>query len=60
MNGRPRTRLKLAALATAALTAAGLAFAGRFLSVDRDLPDLARRAADIKWRDVLQPRFVPQ
>lgn len=34
--------------------------AGRFLSVDRDLPDLARRAADIEWRDVLQPRFVPQ
>ena len=32
---------------------------GRFLSVDWDLPDLARRAADIERRDVLQLRFVP-
>jgi NAD(P)-dependent dehydrogenase (short-subunit alcohol dehydrogenase family) len=32
---------------------------GRFLSVDWDLPDLARRAEDIERRDVLQLRFVP-
>jgi NAD(P)-dependent dehydrogenase (short-subunit alcohol dehydrogenase family) len=31
---------------------------GRFLSVDWDLPDLARRAADIAARDVLQIRFA--
>jgi NAD(P)-dependent dehydrogenase (short-subunit alcohol dehydrogenase family) len=30
---------------------------GRFLSVDWDLPDLARRAADIERRDVLQLRL---
>ncbi len=32
---------------------------GRFLSVDSDLPDQARRAADIRHRDVLQIRFAP-
>jgi 3-oxoacyl-[acyl-carrier protein] reductase len=32
---------------------------GRFLSVEWDLPDLARRATDIERRDVLQLRFVP-
>ena len=31
---------------------------GRFLSVDWDLPDLDRRAADIAARDVLQIRFA--
>jgi NAD(P)-dependent dehydrogenase (short-subunit alcohol dehydrogenase family) len=33
---------------------------GRFLSADWDLPDLARRAADIERRDVLQLRFAPE
>jgi NAD(P)-dependent dehydrogenase (short-subunit alcohol dehydrogenase family) len=33
---------------------------GRFLSVDWDLPDLARRAADIERHDVLQLRLVPE
>jgi NAD(P)-dependent dehydrogenase (short-subunit alcohol dehydrogenase family) len=32
---------------------------GRFVSVDADLPDQARRAADIRRRDVLQIRFAP-
>jgi NAD(P)-dependent dehydrogenase (short-subunit alcohol dehydrogenase family) len=32
---------------------------GRFLSVEDNLPDLARRAADIERRDVLQLRFLP-
>jgi NAD(P)-dependent dehydrogenase (short-subunit alcohol dehydrogenase family) len=32
---------------------------GRFLSVDSDLPDQARRSADIRQRDVLQIRFAP-
>lgn len=31
---------------------------GRFLSVDWDLPDLARQAASIAARDVLQLRFI--
>ena len=32
---------------------------GRFLSVGWDLPDLARRAAEVAARDVLQIRFAP-
>ncbi len=32
---------------------------GRFLSVDWDIPDLARRSADIEARDALQLRFIP-
>jgi NAD(P)-dependent dehydrogenase (short-subunit alcohol dehydrogenase family) len=32
---------------------------GRFVSIDWDLHDLARRAADIAERDVLQLRFAP-